>query len=635
MKKIIIATSFIFIIILSSCSNKQEIDLKKENIIKKTYDSISVSTWNIDDTKSFIGNIVWNKEIDISSKASWKIMFLNKNIWDYVYEWELIATLDSSEAIVQYNSSKKIEETLSIMKDSSKKSLESEIDMTKEKIKQVEAWIIWINKAIENSIIINDKNILLSKNTIKQAEIWLSISIKNLEETKNILDWKKEDIIKNTKHAITKSLILNSNIINFTDELLWITQENKYKNNWFEEYLGFKNISLKNTNESLFIEINILLKEYRTSYENKIENNNDINEKEIIEILKKWENLSLKTQILLKNTYDILNNSIDNINFTLNTINWYKNQILMFWQQIDSSLLTIEWEYILWLKGSLQNIDSINKEAKKNIKLLEEQVELAKETIESTKKAYDILISNNKMTIDDLKTKKNIAEIGLNEAKIWLIGLENWKDTKINEIETKIIQANWEKNLSEVMIENWKVYSPISWIIKAKMIEKWQIIWWWTPIYTIASNSIVKLEIEIDDETIKKLELNQKLNVEINWKNYKWVITNLINIKNPINKRNPIEIIIDNTNNEIKIWSKANVKIDNFNQNENIIIPHNAILEKFLVAWVYVIKENKAIFTKIKIIKSNDEYNEITWLKVWDIVITDGKENISDGEIIK
>ncbi|MDD4151555.1 MAG: hypothetical protein PHR68_02995, partial [Candidatus Gracilibacteria bacterium] len=81
------------------------------------------------------------------------------------------------------------------------------------------------------------------------------------------------------------------------------------------------------------------------------------------------------------------------------------------------------------------------------------------------------------------------------------------------------------------------------------------------------------------------------------------------------------------------------------------IIPNKAILSDMLVAGVYKIEEQAekcigdtkcvsskmkiAKFTNIKIIKQNDNFSLIEGLNIGDEIITDGKENISDGEILE
>ena len=52
-----------------------------------------------------------------------------------------------------------------------------------------------------------------------------------------------------------------------------------------------------------------------------------------------------------------------------------------------------------------------------------------------------------------------------------------------------------------------------------------------------------------------------------------------------------------------------------------------------MIPWVYVLNnEWKVEFKNIEIIKSNDKFSSISWLKVGDIIITEWKDNLYDGE---
>lgn len=628
MKKI--SLLILLILLTTSCSQEEK------QKVQKYYETEIVKTWSINNINTFIWTTSWQTEINLSTKSPWKIVFLWKNIWDKVEKWELIANLDSSEAKVWYSTASNISNTLYSLKNSTNISLNNQIEATKEKINQAKLWIKWLEEAIINTTKVSDQNIEIINSKIIQAKIWIETAKLNYNKTKNVLEWNKINIIKNAKNAVTQSLILDTNVINFVDELLWITKENKRKNDDFEDYLWVKKNNLNNETKILFKKINLNLEEYRLLYENKIENNSEINQEEIVKILEQWEKLALDIQELLKNTYDILTNSIANIKFTQATINNYKAQISTFANQIESSLITVEWEYILWLKWSIQNLDSIDRNTSKALNLLEKQIELAQEwlkTVENTKKTY---ITNKKINLDDLKIKKEVAKSSLEEVFKTLKTLESSKNATLKEIDTNITKVNWEKNLSAVMINNWKIISPISWIITNKFVEKWQVIWWWIPIYTISNNDNIKIKIDITNELANKLQINKKVKIEINNKIYNWKITNLPEVSKTINKRIPIEIIIDNSTNLIKVWETAKVYIENINTNSNsIIIPNNSIIEKFLIPWVYIIKNNIAVFKKIEILSSDDKYSEINWINIWDKLITKGKENIFDGEILK
>jgi hypothetical protein len=68
---------------------------------------------------------------------------------------------------------------------------------------------------------------------------------------------------------------------------------------------------------------------------------------------------------------------------------------------------------------------------------------------------------------------------------------------------------------------------------------------------------------------------------------------------------------------------------------DSIIIPNSAILSKYMIPQVFVLENWVAKLRDIQIIKQNDNFSQVIWVNVWEVIITEGKENIYDGEILK
>jgi hypothetical protein len=190
------------------------------------------------------------------------------------------------------------------------------------------------------------------------------------------------------------------------------------------------------------------------------------------------------------------------------------------------------------------------------------------------------------------------------------------------------------------MIDNAKVISPINWVVIKKMAEVWQVVGWGMPVLVVATASDIKVIITIWDEVKQNTFIWDKVKVEIEWhdKQVEWIITNILPTLDPITKKTQVEIKIKNDDNKIKIWSYAKVYLADSKASEKtgLIIPNKAIVSDMLIPGVYILwNDKKAKFTNIKIVKQNDNFSLIEWLKLWDKIITDGKENVFDGEILE
>ncbi|MDP5039047.1 MAG: hypothetical protein NWP80_01215, partial [Candidatus Gracilibacteria bacterium] len=64
------------------------------------------------------------------------------------------------------------------------------------------------------------------------------------------------------------------------------------------------------------------------------------------------------------------------------------------------------------------------------------------------------------------------------------------------------------------------------------------------------------------------------------------------------------------------------------------IIPNQAILEKYLIPGVYLIKDKKVEFRKIEILKQSNNFSLVSGVEIGEEIITKGKENIYDGEVL-
>jgi len=634
MKKILLV--FLFTILLSSCWNEQE--TKK---VIKNFSTYTVETWSIDINQNFIWYTQGIKEVNLATKSPWRITYLKKNIWDNVYKWELLVSLDWAEAKSSYSTANNIIQSLYNLKKETWLAYDWQISALKSKVEQVKIWIEWVNIGLQDTKNITSAQLETAKSGVEQAKLGLETAINNLEETKKTLSSKNDNILNWAKTAITQSVILYTNIMDFSDKLLWITQKNKKLNDSFEDYLWTKDsIQLKET-EKLFKETLENFLAYEKYYLEKIENKNP-NKQELIEWLKIAEKTAELQKKFLNNLYTTVDNSIENIYFTIEAINEYKKNISTFGAQVESSLLSVVWDYTLWIKGSLQNLKDFETNKSKAIILLEKQVELAKTWLKTAQKTYEQYKQISKWKINEVSTKQKSTKASLEEILEWIKALKAKKQASLSEIDAKIAEANGWKKSAWVMINNWKIYSNISWIITQKFASEWQVIDAWMPIFKVVDNSKIKIVTSIPKEIQEKIKIWDKLELKINWLENKieWKISNISKSADLFTKKYKIEILVDNKNRKISIWEMVKIFIKNKDKNNEethkknwiVIIPNSAIISKFMLPAVFVVKDNTAKLKTIKIIKMWEEFSEISWINPLDKIITSWKENIFDGE---
>lgn len=613
MKKIILF--LFFSLFLFSCS--KDVSIPEQ----KYFQTGSVFSWSIDNYNTYVWYLSWVDSVSLSTKVWWKVMDIYVSEWDYVNAWDLLLTLDSIEAKVWYDTSSNILNNLSDLKNTTALMFDDQINALEEKSNQVILWESWINTWLLDIKMVTEAQ-------LETALTWLETAKTNLENTKILLEQKEKNIIDNSRNAIVSSVMLDTNIINFIDEILWVTEANKNKNNDYEIYLSARNSSIYNRSKIQFLETNKLYLDYKKLYNTEIENKNP-SEEILLKALNDGEILAESIKVLLNLTYDVLENSVENVYFPKETIDSLRQTVTNFWAQVELSIITVSWEYFLWLKWSKQSLVDFENTKNLELSMLEKQVELVEKTYNQYK-----LTSDSK--IRETETQTKVISSQVQELKSSIESLKKQKQAKLEEIDLRITESLWQRNSAWVMINSWEIRSPISWVVTLKMVEVWQVIWGWMPVFMVSNESNLKLDILVWEDSLKNISLWSEVILEVDWyeKQLKAKISLIYPSKDEITKKTKVEVIFKNTF-WLKIWSYTKVYLSSVDNFDYILIPNSAIVSKYMIPWVYVLENDWIItFKKIEIIKSNDKFSNISWLKSWDIIITEWKDNLYDQEKI-
>lgn len=636
-KKLFIALLSLSTILVSSCS-------KEEVVVKKHFNIAIVASGAINKNNSYVGYTDSFDTIMLAAKIWGKIVSINKEVWDNVSPNELVRELDWTEAETGFSSSNDIITQLEILRSSTSLTFDKQIIAAWEKVKQVQNTIdiasIWI---VSNTTWLSDvKNITKEQlktvqTQIEQAKTWLETAKLNLENNQDSLDQKKIDIYNNSKNAISNANNFAISLLDFLDSLYWVTDSNKYKNDSFEVYLGAKNTSIRTDGEN---KLRNFISKFNTIKNLPLDTNENIEA-----ALNNYNSLfSGDVRNLLKITYSVLENSIASSSFSDSTINTYKSQVNTFQNNLEQIILTVQWNYFLGIKWSIDSISSFKKESKNWIDMLKKQVELAQKSLDTLNQTYVQYKAMASGQITDISTKKQMsaAQKSLAQNQLWealssIEALKQQKESSLKQIDTQIAQVQAGKNDASVMIDNAKVISPIFWVVTKKMSEVWQVVWAGIPVLIVATANDIKVSVSIPDDVKQNTFIWDIVSVEIEWQNKQvdWIVSNILPTLDTVTKKTLVEIKIKNDDNKIKIGSYAKVYFADSTKTSKtgLIIPNKAIVSDMLLPGVYILtSDKKSKFVNIKILKQNDNFSLIEWLKIWDKIITDWKENIFDGE---
>lgn len=577
MKKIvsmIILSTFI----LTSCFGKWDWDLVKEDVkkdffldIKKISDFDNIAslnkTWKIDSSQN----------ITLNTNANGRVKSILVKNWDNVIEWQLLAILEDN--IWNYNLN--LEIAINAL-DASKNALEitknnllnSENNLEKAKL-NYDSTKLKLDKAIGdiernlNNLSIEDET---TSTSIEINKIDNSISRTKLEYDSLVLS--NTETLASFKRSLDKEIIVLNNYLNdiiyFSDEILWVTEFNKNKNNSYEIYLWAKNSSQKLQSEALLKDL-INVRDTEIASLIIVINSEDDYKKYI----KKIEEIyTLVSEFLT--SFDItLSNTIPNI-WAINEtqISWFKTQISWYnstYNSYKSSFLALSNSIYSFLETYKNNQSSLlkqieNLEKDKNIYL--KSLDLNKITSRST---LDEAISNRDLTLRNL-------DLLIKDAQVAIIDSQ----TRVRDAEIRVrdSEINYKKALKEE--EKLFIKSPISWIIWEILIDRWQEIFSWTPVFNILSEWSKEVTISFNKDELDYISEWMKVYFNISNETFTWTIYSIAkNADNNLKYQAKVTIPKDASN----IWNILDLSIPITLQNK--LLPVNSI--KINSFWIWTI----------------------------------------------
>lgn len=602
MKKIIFIMILSFLV-LSSCSKEQEVvtSEKKDFFIdvKKIWDFDNIAylskTWKIDSTQN----------ITLNSNANGRVKSILVKNWEAVSEWQLLAILEDN--IANYNLN--LEVALNSL-DASKNALDvtknnlsvSENNLEKAKLNYESTKLkldksIWdIERSLNNLNTEDDStSTAIEINKIDNSISRIKIEYDNLVISNN-------ETLSSFKRSLEKEVtVLNnylSDIIYFSDEILWVTELNKNKNNSYEIYLWAKNSSQKLQSETL---LKNLILEKDTKLSNlKIEITTEDDYKKYIKIIEENYNLINEFLISFDNT---LSNTVPSvwaisetqiswykaqISWYKSTYNWYKSSFLWLSNSIYSFLET----YKNTQNSLLKQIENLEKD--KNIYL--KSLDLNKTTSKST---LDEAISNRELTLKNLDLVIKDAQTAITDSQ-----------TRVRDAEIRVRDAeiNYKKALNEV--EKLFIKSPISWIIWNILVDRWQEIFSWTPAFNILSEWSKEVTISFNKDELDYVSEWTKAYYKAEWKTFTWTI---YSIAKSADENLKYQAKVTMPNDASNIWNILNLSIPI--TLEHKLLPVNLV--KINSFWVWSINYYSTWWTiektDVKVWKVYGDEIELLW----------------------
>jgi len=255
--------------------------------------------------------------------------------------------------------------------------------------------------------------------------------------------------------------------------------------------------------------------------------------------------------------------------------------------------------------------------AKLNTSLIEKNITEVKTQLELAKIIYE--------KQSDLWNKGVGSERQYLENKNNYEGLQNKLATLQEQYNMSIIRSPINGNVEDIILKKGELASPGMQLMQIIDLDKLHVSAKLSEAYlpVISEGDIV----DITFPTYPDIVLKEK-------------VTRVGNVINKQNRTFKVEVEINNKDGRLKPNLLANIKINDYNTDEALVVPSLVIREDVVGSYLYVAESNSDTWTAVKkYIQTGRSYLDntevLSGLNEDDLVITDGYSNVSDGAAIE
>lgn len=219
--------------------------------------------------------------------------------------------------------------------------------------------------------------------------------------------------------------------------------------------------------------------------------------------------------------------------------------------------------------------------------------------------------------------------------------------SEIQFLQAKTAYEAQEKALKQMqsMLEKTYVRAPFSGTIEDVTVERGQVVSPGFPLMRIVNINNMYVQAQVPETYLSNIKLNSPVEVLVQslGQTYIGKIRQIDNYIKPNNRSFGIEVALDNKNNLLRPNQTAILKIEDYTNNEAILIPSSAVIEAadkkfnvFVAGTPNVKKEVTVTKKEVEIGISNDNKIEILkGLEAGERVVTEGVRSLKDKMVVQ
>jgi HlyD family secretion protein len=274
---------------------------------------------------------------------------------------------------------------------------------------------------------------------------------------------------------------------------------------------------------------------------------------------------------------------------------------------------------------------------------LDNSLKLAQMNYDEAKRNYDI---NTQLyqaeAISEDAYKKN--ELGLNQAKQNLDMAQKSYDTSngksIPELkalaEKQLNQAQVAYDVASSNLNKLTLTAPTEGIITTKNFNVNEMAKQDKPAFIISTPNTLQVDLNVTQSDLTKFKVGEEVNITVSDKKVTGTVKYVPTVVSDSTSLYDVEIIIDNSQNDLKAGMSAEVEVSIEKQDKAITVPKKAVFEDAGKEYVYIVdSDNKAVKTEVTTGITTSTTSEIkSGVSEEDTVVIGGLNLISDGSSV-
>jgi len=470
--------------------------------------------------------------------------------------------------------------------------------------------------ALENTKVNTQENIKNAELAVKAAEVALENAKSSLDDTRITNEQTVQNCYNSIKTTMQSNLSTINTALTAVGDIIGESPGNASSNDSYEDVLGVKNSQSLRDTKNLFWQARSYYEIAENSY-NDLDINSSFNKIDsVVNTVDSALNLTKQTLI---QTRILLDNTITCSGFPASSLAGLKTSI-------DTNL-----NGPYGINAAISALQA-NKQAIINSMLGETAGnDTAQSAYEAAKTALEQAKQNLILTKAQAQSQVEAAQKQLESAEANLVSVEK-------RAELQIAAAQGQLDSIQAQLDNTTITAPISGIVSRKYIEVGEMAMAGSPVAEIVNTRGIEIELSLTEFDIGKVFIGQEVEIRLTaYPDEKFIgkVYYVSSVADPVSKKFPVKIQLENTDERIKAGMVADVKIITDKQKDILVIPKSAVFKEEGVEKIYVVENSKV---KIKTVKTEvideNRLKVVEGLSAGEEIIVNGNYDLEDGDLV-